>query len=92
MITDFLKKAFAVPSGGDLPHEVRESLQARIDGTIEALEAHVSRSGSRSPVRLMQGSGVVRQIYALREAQEHVLQTPHRVVGRGPDTRVRLER
>jgi hypothetical protein len=76
-IGSFVGQALSVPAGGVLPSEVREELRVRIDRTIEALETHIARRGNRSQRRAFRDTGVVQQVYALREAQEHLLRTAH---------------
>lgn len=76
IIGEFVAYALSVPGGG-LPHEVRETLHGEIERTIDALETFVARTGRRSPRRAMRDTGVVQQIYALREAEQHLLQTKH---------------
>lgn len=77
IIGEFVAYALSVPPGGVLPHEVREAVRDRIEHMIEALETYVARRGNRSPRRAMHDTGVVQHVYALREAQEHLLQTRH---------------
>ncbi len=74
-IDEFIDQAFCVPPGGPLPTEVREELRTLIDHTIDLLEVHVSRSAQESPRHALQHQGVVRKIYALRDAEEHLTQT-----------------
>lgn len=76
-IDAFVELSMSVPRGGVLPREVRDELQIAIERTIDALETHVSRGGSRSATRTFRDSGVVQRIYALREAQQHLMQTRH---------------
>jgi len=75
MIGAFIDQAFCVPAGGPLPHKVREELQTLIDHTIDLLETHVSKTGQKSARRALNSMGMVRRIYALREAEEHLTQT-----------------
>jgi hypothetical protein len=75
VIGEFIDQAFCVPPGGPLPADVREELKRLIDHTIDLLELHVSRSAQRSPRQANQHLGVVKQIYALRDAEEHLTQT-----------------
>jgi hypothetical protein len=80
VIGEFVDQAFCVPPGGPLAPEIREELKLLIDHTIDLLEIHVSRCAQRSPRQAAQHLGVVRQIYALREVEEHLTQT-HRWYG-----------
>lgn len=75
IIGEFLDQAFCVPPGGPLPPEVREELRQLIDHTIDLLELHVSRSSQASPRNALKHMGVVRKIYALRDAEQHLTQT-----------------
>jgi hypothetical protein len=77
VIGTFVNDAMNQPPGGTLPDDVREDLRLIIERTISALETHVARAGDRSQRRAMRDTGVVQQIYALREAQQHLLQTRH---------------
>jgi hypothetical protein len=72
VIGNFVGEALNVPSGMRLPPELREELDARIDHTIYKLEAHVSREGARSARRAMSDTGLVKHVYALRAAQQHL--------------------
>jgi hypothetical protein len=76
-IGEFVGVAFSVGPGGALPREIRDDLQARIDRTIDALETYVGRDGSQSAARAAHDTGLVREIYVLREAQQHLMQTRH---------------
>jgi hypothetical protein len=75
VIGAFISDALNQPPGDMLPEEVRRDLGATIDRTISSLEIHVARVGDHSARRAMHDTGVVHQIYALREAQQHLLQT-----------------
>ena len=77
VIGAFVNEALNQPPGGILPEDVRHDLGAIIERTVNALEIHVARAGDRSPRRTRHDTGLVRQIYALREAQQHLLQTRH---------------
>jgi len=73
LIGEFVEGAMSVPAGV-LPPLVREELQVRINHIIDALEGYVGRGGARSMRRTKADSAVVQQIYALREAEQHLLQ------------------
>ena len=75
IIGEFVSYALSVPRGGVLPHDVRDTLHAEIERIIDALEIHVARTGNRSPRRAMRDSGVVQLIYALREAEQRLVET-----------------
>lgn len=77
VIGKFVGAALSMPPGGVLPHEIREALRTQIDRTIESLELYVSRNGERSRRRALHDTGVVKLVYALREAQQQLLQTAH---------------
>ena len=72
VIGNLVGKALSVPPGITLPRDLREELHARIDHTIYKLEAHVSREGARSARRAMSDTGLVKHVYALRAAQQHL--------------------
>lgn len=77
IIGEFVAHALSVPPGGVLPQEVRATVHAQIERTIDALETYVARSGDRSRRRALHDTGVVKLIYALRDVEQHLLQTQH---------------
>ena len=77
VIGSFVGEALNVPPGGVLPADVREELKDRIDRIVDALEVYVARAGAWSRGRTLHDTGVVQHIYALREAQQHLLETTH---------------
>jgi hypothetical protein len=79
LVDRFVDHAMSMP-GGDLPPEVRTALQASIGHTVDALEEHVGRSGPSSRRRAVHDSAVVQRIYALRDAEQHLMQTHQRLL------------
>lgn len=73
LVGEFVDHAMTVPAGV-LPSPVRDELQLRIGHIIDALENYVGRNGARSLGRTKKDSAIVQQIYALREAEQHLLQ------------------
>jgi hypothetical protein len=72
VIVDFVSEAFSLPRGSRLPGELLREIDARIEHTVYKLEAHVSRGGGRSPRRARSDTGLVKHVYALRAAQQHL--------------------